>query len=122
MKEKKQNELTLHQQAMADMYDIDSVIDYVGKFAGVRVYFDDSRAWALYSTDKPAAEKTPGQFRKYGAYRDYMGGGVRGVMCCNLTGELNDLFTSALQRIESIYNGDDAINCESWEQATRVLL
>ena len=102
--------------------EIETVIDYVEKIAGVRVYFDDSRAWALYSTEKPAAEKTPGVCRKYGAYRDYLGGGVRGVIGCNLTGQLNGLFVLALKRIESIYNGDDAINCETWEQATGVLL
>ena len=105
--------------ARADILD---AIEYVKKKAKVgNVYFDDSRAWALYTTEKPAAEKTPGYCRKYGAYRDYLGGGIRGTMCCNLTGELNALFTSALSRIESIIN-DETDGLESWEQNTGVLL
>ena len=121
-KEKEQQAQSLHAQAISGIHDIQSVIDYVEKESGCECIFDDSRAWALYTTEKPADEKTPGYCRKYGAYRDYLGGGIRGALCCNLTGELNDLFTSALRRIESIYNGDGAYDCESWEQATGVLL
>jgi len=102
-------------------WDIDAIIEEVEAAAGVRVMFDDSRAWALYSTEKPEAETTPGYCAKYGAYREYLGGGVRGAIACNLTGDLGELFTAALRQIEAIYNGETA-GLESWEQATGVLL
>lgn len=116
---KKENKII---ERIDECMDIDDVINAVKEIAKVqRVYFDDSRAWALYTEQKPAAEKTPGQCRKYGAYRDYLGGGVRGGIECNLTGYLNTLFVYALKRIESIIN-DETDGLESWEQNTGVLL
>lgn len=104
-----------------DAWDIDEVIDIVRDVAGVRVWFDDSRAWSLYSEDKPEAEQTPGYANKYGAYRNYLGGGVRGKIQTNLTGDLGTLFVAALEQIEAIINEDTA-GGEVWEQNTGVLL
>lgn len=88
------------------------------------VCFDDSRAWSLY---------VPGELlglscNKFGAYRGYLGGGVRGEMDHNGrdqdgTTALGNLFAAALREIESAYNecfSPDA--SESWENATGVLL
>lgn len=100
----------------------DEVFDLVQAAAGVRVYFDESRAWSLYSTEKPRAEKTPGQARKYGAWRDYLGGGIRGSMNTNLTGDLGDLFLAALAKIEDLINGQAPDDCEVWDLPTGVLL
>ena len=88
------------------------------------IIFDDSRAWSL---------SISGDFlnlscRRFGAYRNYLGGGVRGEMDHNGrdqegTTALGNLFASALREIENAYNEDlspDA--CESWEKATGVLL
>lgn len=102
-------------------WDIEDVLHIVSAACGCAVYFDDSRAWAIYTEDKPAAEKTPGFARKYGAYRNYLGGGVRGAIECNLTGALSDIFIAALRQIEDIIN-EDTQDCETWEQATGVLL
>ena len=87
-----------------------------------RIYFDDSRGWSLYirgyDLDLPV--------NKFGAYREYLGGGVRGSICHNgreqeNTLELGELFAKALEQIESAYNAgyEDA---ESWELPTGVLL
>lgn len=101
--------------------EIDEVITCVqDALDDVRVWFDDSRAWALYCYKCP--DPTEKRFaRKYGAYRNYMGGGVRGSMQTNLEGQYGVLFTTALKRIEAIYN-DDTEGMESWEQNTGVLL
>ena len=88
------------------------------------VCFDDSRAWSLY---------VPGYLldlscNKFGAYRGYLGGGVRGEMEHNGrdqdgTTALGNLFASALREIESAYNQDFSPDaCETWEKATGVLL
>lgn len=89
-----------------------------------QVIFDDSRSWSLY---------VYGDFmnlscEKFGAYRGYLGGGVRGEMDHNGrdqdgTTALGNFFAKCLRKIEAAYNEDytpDA--CESWEQATGVLL
>ena len=102
--------------------DIDEVIQIVQDFAGVKsVYFDDSRAWSLYTYEKPAANKIKGTAPKYGAYRAYLGGGVRGGLCTNLQGGLSQVFAAGLKQIEDIINQDCA-GCESWEMNTGVLL
>ena len=101
-------------------FDFDEVFELIQTAAGVRVFFDDSRAWSLYSIDKPHDEKTPGEAAKYGAYRAYLGGGVRGAIQTNLTGGLGDLFVAALRQIEAIINLDDGD--EPWEKSTGVLL
>lgn len=101
--------------------DFDEVFDLVEAAAGVKVYFDESRAWSLYSTQKPADEMTPGEACKYGAWRNYLGGGVRGPINTNLTGALGEIFKTALAKIESLIN-EPAGDCEVWDQPTGVLL
>ena len=108
-------------KAIRSTWDIADVLHEVSAACGCAVYFDDSRAWSIYTEEKPAAETTPGFARKYGAYRDYLGGGVRGSICTNLTGDLGEIFTEALKQIEDIYNEETA-GGETWEQATGVLL
>lgn len=105
-----------------DCQDFDQVFDLVQQAAGVRVYFDESRAWSLYSTEKPTGEKTPGVANKYGAWRGYLGGGIRGSMNTNLTGDLGDLFLAALAKIEDLINGQAPDDCEVWDLPTGVLL
>ena len=87
-----------------------------------RIYFDDSRSWSLYiygsDLDLPV--------NKFGAYRNYLGGGVRGSICSNgraedNTLELAELFEKALKEIENLYNSGYE-DCESWEQPSGVLL
>ena len=107
-------------KAIQQTFDFDEVFELIQTAAGVRVYFDDSRAWSLYSTEKPHDEKTPGEAAKYGAYRAYLGGGVRGAIQTNLTGGLGDLFVAALRQIEAIINED--CGPEQWEKNTGVLL
>lgn len=103
-------------------WNINEVCELVADACGCEVYFDASRAWALYTDEKPAAEKTPGQARKYGAYRDYLGGGVRGAIGCNLTDALRDLFVAGLQQIEEIINADAEPDACEWELPTGVLI
>lgn len=100
--------------------EVDEVIACVqDALDGVRVRFDDSRAWALYSHKCPdPAEKRIAY--KYGVYRNYLGGCVRGAMHTNLEGQYAVLFTEGLKRIEAIYNMDTE-GMESWEQNTGVL-
>ena len=87
-----------------------------------RIYFDDSRSWSLYicgyDLDLPV--------NKFGAYRNYLGGGVRGGICSNgraedNTLELAELFVKALESIEQLYN-TGCEDAESWELPTGVLL
>ena len=88
------------------------------------VCFDDSRSWSLY---------VPGccmdlSCNKFGAWRGYLGGGVRGAMDHNGrdqegTTDLGNLFAAALREIEAAYNEELTPDAsESWEQATGVLL
>lgn len=103
-----------------ETFDFDELFNIIQTAAGVGMFFDSSRAWSLYSTEKPQDEKTPGVASKYGAWRAYLGGGVRGPINCNLTGGLGDLFIAALKQIETIINQDDGP--EPWEKSTGVLL
>lgn len=87
-----------------------------------RIYFDDSRSWSLYICGYDLDLNV----NKFGAYRNYLGGGMRSGICSNgraedNTIELAKLFEEALERIETLYNSgyEDA---ESWEQPTGVLL
>ena len=87
-----------------------------------RIYFDDSRSWNLYICGYDLDLNV----NKFGAYRNYLGGGMRSGICSNgraedNTIELAELFEKALERIENLYNSgyEDA---ESWEQPTGVLL
>ncbi len=86
------------------------------------ILFDDSRAWSLYTygsnIDQPVY--------KFGAYRNYLGGGVRGGICHNGddahdTYELGELFAEYLSKIEDWYNSGYEDE-PSWEQPTGVLL
>ena len=43
------------------------------------IIFDDSRAWSLYIYGATINADTP----KFGAYRNYLGGGVRGALTHN---------------------------------------
>lgn len=86
------------------------------------VCFDDSRSWSLYvcgdALDLPV--------EKFGAYRNYLGGGIRGGICSNGrendgTMELAELFKKALEKIENLYNTGYE-EAEDWELPTGVLL
>lgn len=86
------------------------------------IYFDDSRSWSLY---------TPGHVvgvnvSKFGAYRNYNGGGVREAIQHNGreqdgTIELGQLFQDALLRIEDLIN-EGYEDAEPWELPTGVLM
>jgi hypothetical protein len=87
-----------------------------------RIYFDDSRAWSLYvcgdDLDLPVY--------KFGAYRNYLGGGMRSGICHNgrkqeNTLELAELFVEALEQIEALYNTGYEED-EEWDKPTGVLL
>ena len=87
-----------------------------------RIYFDDSRSWSLYI----CGYDLDLDVNKFGAYRNYLGGGMRSGICSNgraedNTLELAKLFEKALEQVESLYNSgyEDA---EVWELPTGVLL
>ena len=87
-----------------------------------RIYFDDSRSWSLYI----CGYDLDLDVNKFGAYRNYLGGGVRSGICSNgraenNTLELAELFEEALKQIENLYNNgyEDA---EPWELPTGVLM
>ena len=87
-----------------------------------RIYFDDSRSWSLYI----CGYDLDLDVNKFGAYRNYLGGGVRSGICSNgraedNTLELAELFEKALKQIENLYNSgyEDA---EPWELPTGVLM
>lgn len=102
---------------------IEAVIEELEKDLNCEVYFDDSRAWSLYTYDE---KYTKGKVGKFGAYRDYLGGGIRGNLKNNGradygTSTSGKLFESALKRIEEIYN-QGYEDSESWEKPTGVIL
>lgn len=87
-----------------------------------RIYFDDSRSWSLYVSGSDLGLDVS----KFGAYRNYLGGGVRSGICSNgrkqdNTLELAELFEKGLEEIENLINSGYE-DCESWEQPTGVLL
>jgi hypothetical protein len=87
-----------------------------------RIYFDDSRSWSLYINGSDLDLNV----NKFGAYRNYLGGGMRSGICTNgraedNTLELAELFKTALEQIENLYNSGYE-ECETWEQPTGVLL
>ena len=84
--------------------------------------FDDSRDWSLYIY----GSKLDLPVYKFGAYREYLGGGVRGSIEHNGREdydnyELGELFAEKLGEIEEMYNSgyEDA---EFWELPSGVLL
>ena len=86
------------------------------------IYFDDSRSWSLYINGSDLDLDV----NKFGAYRNYLGGGMRGGIGSNgraedKTLELAELFEKALEQIENLYNSGYE-ECEIWEQPTGVLL
>lgn len=93
--------------------EIDEVLDLLRDATGERVFFDDSRMWTLGYRDQ-----NTGSY--YGAQRGYLGGGMRGPIRTNLDGEIGELFTVALLKIEEIYNSgyeEDPV----WDRPTGVL-
>lgn len=93
---------------------IEEVIEKISKISGQRVFFDDSRMWALGYKD------ADGNY--FGVQRPYLGGGVRGSIRSNIEDvDLRKAFTDALLEIESIIN-EGCEDLPSWEQNTGVLL
>ena len=84
------------------------------------IIFDDSRAWSL----SIRGDLLGLSCRRFGAYRGYLGGGVRGEMEHNGrdqegTTELGNMFAAALREIEKAYNEELSPEAtESWEMAT----
>lgn len=86
------------------------------------VTWDTSRSWSLYipgkTIDAPVA--------KFGAYRNYHGGGVRGKIQNNgrtqeNTIKLGILFERALIKLEDLYN-EGYENSTPWELPTGILI
>jgi hypothetical protein len=87
-----------------------------------RIYFDDSRSWSLYIHGSDLDLDV----YKFGAYRNYLGGGMRSGICSNgraedNTLELAGLFEEALKSIENLYNAGYE-EAEEWDKPTGVLL
>ena len=86
------------------------------------IYFDGSRSWSLY---------TPGHIvginvAKFGAYRNYNGGGIRDAIQHNGreqdgTIELGQCFQDALLKIEALIN-EGYEDADPWELPTGVLM
>lgn len=94
--------------------EIDEVIELLREVTGEKVFFDDSRMWTLGYRDDDTGTY-------YGAQRGYLGGGMRGAIRTNLSGDPAELFTAALLKIEEIYNSgyeEDPV----WDRPTGVLL
>ena len=85
------------------------------------VFFDDSRAWSLYVN----GSKLGLNVNKFGAWRPYLGGGMRGSIENNGrkqegTEELGDFFEEKLEEIENIINSGYEDE-EDWDKPTGVL-
>ena len=86
------------------------------------VYFDDSRAWSLYILGNDVGLPVS----KFGAFRNYLGGGVRGGIANNGraqdgTVELGEFFAKKLAEIEDIINSGSEDEPD-WDKPTGVLL
>jgi len=92
--------------------DIAEVLAEAARQTGERVFFDDSRAWSVFYY-------VPGG--KAGAFRNYLGGGVRGAICgaCRTKAE-SEFFVAVLKRIEVLYN-EGAEDAEVWDKPSGVL-
>lgn len=87
-----------------------------------QIYFDDSRSWSLYVYGQTLGLSC----NKFGAYRNYHGGGCRDAMEHNgrmqdNTLELGELFKNALLQIESLIN-EGYEDADPWELPTGVLM
>lgn len=87
-----------------------------------QIYFDDSRSWSLYVYGQTLGLSC----NKFGAYRNYHGGGCRDAMEHNgrsqeNTYELGELFKNALLQIESLIN-EGYEDADPWELPTGVLM
>lgn len=87
-----------------------------------QIYFDDSRSWSLYVYGKTLGLSC----HKFGAYRNYHGGGCRDVMEHNGIGqentyELGEAFKDALLKIEALIN-EGYEDVDPWELPTGVLM
>lgn len=87
-----------------------------------QIYFDVSRSWSLYVYGKTLGLSC----NKFGAYRNYHGGGVRDSIQHNGRGqdntvELGQLFKDALLQIEALIN-EDYKDADPWELPTGVLM
>ncbi len=86
------------------------------------IEFDASRSWSL----SVSASKLGLPYSRFGAWRAYLGGGVRGSVNHNGekvhgTMELGELFAKKLKEIEDIIN-EGYEDSPSWELPTGVLL
>ena len=88
------------------------------------IHFDDSRAWSFYVP----GSKLNLPVSKFGAYRNYMGGGVRGSIAHNGReqdgkeyAELGEFFAKQLKRIEDLINAGFEDE-EDWDKPTGVLI
>lgn len=101
---------------------IDKVKELTGKDIDAdTLHFDDSRTWSFY-VEGPALGLS---CQKFGAYRNYMGGGVRGPIQNNgrkedNTIELGKFFAQQLAKIEDLINTGYEHE-EVWDKPTGVL-
>ena len=87
-----------------------------------QIYFDDSRSWSLYVYG--SVLQLP--VNKFGAYRNYHGGGCRDTMEHNGRGqdntyELGEAFKTTLLAIEALIN-EGYEDADPWELPTGVLM
>ena len=92
------------------------------KLKSEQIYFDDSRSWSLYVYGRILGLSC----NKFGAYRNYHGGGCRDAMEHNgrdyeNTYELGELFKNALLKIEALIN-EGYEDADPWELPTGVLM
>jgi hypothetical protein len=92
------------------------------KLKSEQIYFDDSRSWSLYVYGKTLGLSC----NKFGAYRNYHGGGCRDAMEHNgrsfdNTYELGEAFKNALLQIEALIN-EGYEDADPWELPTGVLM
>ena len=86
------------------------------------ICFDDSRSWSLYVFGELIGVSA----NKFGAHRNYNGGGIRGPIMNNGrmqdgTLELGSLFETALLQIEQLIN-EGYEDAAPWELPTGVLM
>ena len=92
------------------------------KLKSEQIYFDDSRSWSLYVYGSVLGLSC----NKFGAYRNYHGGGCRDAMEHNGRGqdntvELGEAFKYALFAIEALIN-ESYEDADPWELPTGVLM